>query len=436
MHTILRFALLGPILVCAVGCGGLPVDLSLFDGRTLAGWTTTGGRYDGTAVWLVEDGAITGRRDAHGGGGLIYTRKSYADFELELDARVSYPFDSGIFLRMTPDAKGSQITIDNRPGGEIGGIYSDGFYWHNPSGMERYRQGEWNHFRVRCTGDPMHVEAWMNGEPLVDYIYPADTPGFAPEGLIGLQVHGAADAAPDSSAQFKNITVRELERPELFTTDDRGVSQVTEAGRDAGWAALFDGETLNGWEPNGTGYEVVDGEIQFLWDGTSHELRSVTDHQDFHLKLDFQIERGANSGVFLRADRTQGNPAYSGREVQVIDDFHWNEDTHSTLAPWQYSGSLYGAVEPGVKDALRPLGEWNTYEIRLQGSWMQTVLNGHVLYTVDTFTLNDAQPLFVDRVSTGFIGLQRHAPARASDGPAYAAYRNVFVRDLREGDRP
>jgi hypothetical protein len=430
MHTIPQFASIGLILIGCIGCGGTPDAGAVFDGKTLEGWTTTGGRYDGPAPWVVESGAITGRRAENGAGGLIYTSKSYSDFEMELDARVSYPFDSGIFLRMTPAAKGSQITIDNRPGGEIGGIYSDGYYWHNPDGMGRYSQGEWNHFRVRCMGDPMHVQAWMNGEPLVDYTYPADTPGFATEGLIGLQVHGAADAAPDSSAQFKNITIRELERVENFQADERGVQVVTEAGRALGWTPLFDGETLDGWEPNGTGYAVENGEIQFLWDGTSHELRSASDHQDFHLKLEFRIERGANSGVFLRADRSKGNPAYSGREVQVIDDFHWNEDTNSTLAPWQYSGSLYAAVEPRVKNALRPLGEWNTYEIRLLGSWMQTVLNGHVLYTVDTFTLDQAKPLFADRVPTGFIGLQRHAPARKSDVPAYAAYRNVFVRDL------
>jgi len=34
---------------------------SLFDGRSLAGWTTKGGRYDGDARWTVEDGCIVGR---------------------------------------------------------------------------------------------------------------------------------------------------------------------------------------------------------------------------------------------------------------------------------------------------------------------------------------------------------------------------------------
>ena len=51
----------------------------LFDGTTLEGWTTTGGRYDGKADWSVEDGAITGREGPGGEGGLIYTEAEYAD---------------------------------------------------------------------------------------------------------------------------------------------------------------------------------------------------------------------------------------------------------------------------------------------------------------------------------------------------------------------
>lgn len=52
----------------------------LFDGRTLAGWVTRGGRYDGDAAWTVEDGAITGRQSAAREGGLLYTSVPFADY--------------------------------------------------------------------------------------------------------------------------------------------------------------------------------------------------------------------------------------------------------------------------------------------------------------------------------------------------------------------
>src|SRR5688572_10031747 len=78
----------------------------LFDGQSLTGWVTTGGRYDGTARWTVEDGCIVGRQGENGAGGLIYTERRYASFEVRLEAKLDHPFDSGVFLRMAPEGKG------------------------------------------------------------------------------------------------------------------------------------------------------------------------------------------------------------------------------------------------------------------------------------------------------------------------------------------
>jgi hypothetical protein len=186
--------------------------VDLFDGRTLEGWTTVGGRYDGHARWTVEEGAITGRQGPGREGGLIYTQASHADFELELDLKIDWPFDSGIFLRMQPPAsgaKGLQVTIDHREGGECGGLYADGWILHNPEGWSRFRKGEWNRFRVVCQGQPMRVSAWLNGEPLVEHALES-AEGFAATGLIGLQVHGGEDVPLETKVQFKNVRLRTL----------------------------------------------------------------------------------------------------------------------------------------------------------------------------------------------------------------------------------
>lgn len=205
---------LAPFAFAAVsGCAAAEADggwVELFDGRTLDGWTTVGGRYDGHASWSVEDGAIVGREGPDGAGGLLYTRDAYRDFELELECKIDWPFDSGIFLRMAPEGRGAQVTIDYRPDGEVGAIYSDGFLAHNESGKERMRRGAWHHFRVRCTGDDMLIEAWLDGEPLVRHQIPEGSEGFAPTGLIGLQVHGAMDAPPDATVRFREVRVRRL----------------------------------------------------------------------------------------------------------------------------------------------------------------------------------------------------------------------------------
>ena len=62
---------------------------------------------------------------------------------------------------------------------------------------------------------------------------------------------------------------------------------------------------------------------------------------------------------------------------------------------------------------------------------MVTVLNGRILYDVDTEGLTPEQgAAFAERAATGFIGLQRHAPG-GIEGDAYAWFRNLYVRELR-----
>jgi len=405
---------------------------SLFDGKSLEGWVTKGGRYDGNALWTVEDGAITGRENEKGEGGLIYTARPYRNFVFRCDAKVEWPFDSGIFLRMAQKQKGAQVTIDWREGGEVGGIYSDGWLQHNPTGVAKFKKDEWNTFEVRCMGDDLKISARINGEALVDFRLPEASEDYAATGLIGLQVHGGGAKA--KKAQFKNISIVELQDAdsELFERDPGGAMTTTAKGLAAGWVRLFDGKTLDGWRLHGgaTGARVEDGAIVFPVAGTSEYLRTErADYKDFVLRLDFKIARGANSGVFLRADPAGGNPAYSGCEIQILDDFFWEQDTKSKLEEWQFTGSLYGAVAPSWKHALNPLGEWNNYEILYQGSRIRTLLNGHLLYDVDTKKLEVDKP-FSQRAAQGFLGLQRHASDKAQTGD-YAWFKNIFVKELR-----
>jgi hypothetical protein len=212
----LHIALFASLTSLAASCGttGEPADgwVTLFDGQSLDGWVTSGGRYDGAAAWGIEDGALTGREGPGGEGGLIYTARPYTDFEFEVDVRLFYPFDSGVFVRMVPrdtGLKGAQITIDHRPGGEVGAIYADGFLAHNEAAAEQMNKDDWNTFRVRCTGHPMHLEAWMNGAPIADHTI-EDGRGYARAGLIGLQVHGGENPPENARVQFRNVRVREL----------------------------------------------------------------------------------------------------------------------------------------------------------------------------------------------------------------------------------
>lgn len=408
-------------------------SVSIFDGESLEGWTTRGGRYDGNARWTVEEGVIVGRQGPGQAGGLLYTNRPYKNFILSFETQIDYPFDSGVFLHMVPrgGGKGIQVTLDYRPDGQIGGIYADGYLKQNPDSTDLLERDTWNQVVVRCVGDDMHVTSWLNGKLLMDYETPAGTEGFAPEGLIGIQVHGGEHVPDTQRAMFRNLRLRELPDfdAENFEVDDRGILSTTRRGEAAGWKPIFNGRDLSGWDPrpNAEAYVVQDGVMTLPVAGGDGEIRTLGLYRNFELRLDFKISRMANSGLFLRSGPL-GNPSFSGCEVQIIDDFNWETVTQSTLKPYQFSGGLYGAQPPAVRDALRPLGEWNTYFVRYVDSRIAVHLNDRLLYDVDTFEL-EAKPPFVERVAQGFIGMQRHAPPGAT-GEAFAWFRNLFLREV------
>jgi len=408
--------------------------VNLFDGRSLTGWTPVGGPYDGKALWSVEDGVLVGREGENHAGGLLYTEALYADHEFECDAWLSYPFDSGVFVRMLTGQRGVQATLDYRSDGEIGGIYSNGYLFHNTFAKALWRRDEWNRVRVRCVGATPHVMVWLNDELVTDFQVPEGLGTFAPEGRVGLQVHGNRDDPAGSKAMFKNMRVRELPAGAgvSFVRDEAGHLALTAVGEANGWRALFNGVDLTGWRAagSGSGYRVQGGVLEFLKEGDSPYLATDRDYRDFQLRLDFKLSRLANTGLFLRALWGGGDPAYSGCEVQILDDHDW-EASKGKLKPWQFSGSLYGAVAPGVQGALRPTGEWNTYELTVAGMRMCCALNGKLLWDVDTATLTPEQGKpFTERAAAGFIGLQRHSDPRDVEGDAFAWFRNLYVRPL------
>lgn len=408
---------------------------SLFDGKSLEGWTTQGGRYDGGAVWTVEDGVIVGREGPNHAGGLLYTKTSHASFAISMEVYLDDPFDSGVFVRMTPQAKGAQVTLDAVEGGEIGGVYSDGWLKHHPSGKALWRHNSWNTVEVRCIGNPMVLESWLNGMPLSTYRFAADAEGYAATGLIGIQVHGNRNDPPGKRARFRHLKMVDLPvfDTSAFEIDDAGLLTVNDQGLTLGWRPLFNGRTLDGWKVTGgkaDSIQVKDSCLVVAGEGDG-DIRTTEMFRDFEFSVDWRIARMANSGVFLRADPSEGNPAFSGCEIQILDDFNWEVVTKSKLKPWQFTGGIYGSLPPTDRRAIQPIGLWNTYRVKFVGPKLDVELNGVAIHRgVDTSTVPletpEAKP-FAQRVKSGFIGLQRHSPAAAGGGETLR-FRNLFVR--------
>lgn len=187
---------------------------NLFDGKTTNGWRVMAVHGGNGGVWTVENGALVGNQEKDHKGGLIGTERKYGDFEIELEFKVDYPADSGLFLRTREDGMGYQITIDNVDGGFIGSLYAPaegGFIQQNKDWVKHFRKNDWNKLKARVEGQPAHVTSWLNSVKMSDY---TDTRERYPrEGYIGLQVHGGGGSWGDNSrARYRNIRLREIKK--------------------------------------------------------------------------------------------------------------------------------------------------------------------------------------------------------------------------------
>lgn len=184
--------------------------VSLFDGKTLAGWEGN------LKVFRVEDGAIVGGSPTEpiANNEFLCSEKKYGDFELRLKAKlVGLGDNAGIQFRSEriPDHHeviGYQCDMGSAWGRKIwGALYDESrrrkvLAEDEPDKVQKiHKEGEWNEFVIRCEGN--HIQIWLNGLQTVDYTEEEDV---AMTGVIGLQIHGGKPA----EASYKDIQIKEL----------------------------------------------------------------------------------------------------------------------------------------------------------------------------------------------------------------------------------
>jgi len=189
-----------------------------------------------------------------------------------------------------------------------------------------------------------------------------------------------------------------------------------------GFTPLFNGKNLDGWKlvgGTGPGYVVEDGKIVCPSDGGGN-LFTEKEYGNFVLRLEFKLSPGGNNGVGLRAP-FEGDAAYQGMEIQVLDD---PAPQYKDIKPAQHSGSIYGVFAP-KQGALKPTGEWNSYEITAAGRHVRIKLNETVVVDADLDTMKDAEILKQHpglARSTGHIGFLGHR--------SHVEFRNVRIKEL------
>lgn len=163
------------------------------------------------------------------------------------------------------------------------------------------------------------------------------------------------------------------------TAASRQISKLSKSEKRDGFVMLFDGRNFDQWIPS-EAYDITeDGFIRSNPEkkaGTN--LYTKEEYDSFIYRFEFKLTPAANNGIGIHAP-LEGDAAYMGKEIQVLDN---DAEVYNELAPYQYHGSVYGII-PAKRGALKPLGEWNQEEIRVDGSKIRVTLNGQVIVDGD-----------------------------------------------------
>ena len=195
-----------------------------------------------------------------------------------------------------------------------------------------------------------------------------------------------------------------------------------------GFEKVYDGKTLNGWTligGHGRGYVPGEGGVLTCPADGGGNLYTEKEYSDFHLKLEFKLSPGGNNGIGIRAP-LQGDAAYVGMEVQVLDD---EAPGYANLEPGQYHGSIY-KVAAAKRGALKPTGQWNREEIIATGRRIQVIVNGKKTVDCDLNAVTDPETLAnhpgILR-QKGHIGFLGHG--------SLVEFRNIQLKDLSKPER-
>jgi hypothetical protein len=205
----------------------------------------------------------------------------------------------------------------------------------------------------------------------------------------------------------------------------------------AGFAALFNGKDLTGWKgllkspldnpaarAKATPQELAEAQKEadelmrqcwrvedgaLVFNGKGRSLCTAKDYGDFEMYVTWKIEPHGDSGIYLR-----GSP-----QVQI-----WDPHTKPTMHGSEVgSGGLYNNQKnpsKATKVADKPIGEWNTFYIKMVGEKVTIKLNDELV--VDNVTLENYWERDKPIYPTGQIELQNHGST--------LWFKNIYLREI------
>lgn len=178
----------------------------LFDGKILSGWQGSIGGY------LIEDDCLICKER---GGGILLTKKEYADFVLRFEFKLPPGGNNGVALRVPPEGNPAYVGMEIQILDDSSPRYKDlapyqfhgSIYGVVPAKRGQLKPvGQWNCQEIHAKGG--HIKVTLNGTVIVeadlDKIDSAPHPGLhRAKGHLGFCGHG-------SRVAFRNIRLKEL----------------------------------------------------------------------------------------------------------------------------------------------------------------------------------------------------------------------------------
>jgi hypothetical protein len=152
-------------------------------------------------------------------------------------------------------------------------------------------------------------------------------------------------------------------------------------------------------------WSVKDGNIVFQGDGAN--LCTTRKYGDFEMVVDWKISKNGDSGIYLR-----GSP-----QVQIWDISRVNDGAQVG------SGGLYNNEKERSTPLVvadNPVGEWNTFHIKMIGDRVTVYLNG--VLVVDNVAMENYWDRKLPIFSEEAIELQAHGTE--------LAFRDIYVKEL------
>jgi hypothetical protein len=241
--------------------------------------------------------------------------------------------------------------------------------------------------------------------------------------------------------------IQDSKEPKTSKNNSLTKSEIKE-----GWKLLFDGKTFQGWRgigrdhvPNGLWViedglikKVNTGDVKKLPDGRPVEggdLMTTETYENFDLSFEWKINKAGNSGLKYNvseemAEKFGSKYSALGFEYQLLDDDA--AAYKGKLKPSQFSGSLYDLL-PSKNVVLKPVGEFNSSRILVNGNHVEHWLNGIkvVEFEFGSKELDEAYKVSKFNKIPGFQD-KRKAHIVLQNHNDESWFRNIKIRELKK----